>query len=100
MCQGYDSIVPRCLDALYRTGYRMANRIMANGLVRRDGGGLSAMNTDKGMVTLVGSYSQNIRTRVPTEDRGKDSGQKLMDVSYRSAAGLCNPSQVAATIRA
>jgi hypothetical protein len=100
MCQGYDSIVPRCLDALYRTGYRMANRIMANGLARRDGGGLSAMNTDKGMVTLVGSYSQNIRTRVPTGDRGKDSGQKLRDVSYRSAAGLCNPSQVAATIRA
>ena len=56
MCQEYDSIVPRCLDALYRTGYRMANRIMANGLARRDGGGLSAMNTGKGMVTLVRAF--------------------------------------------
>src|ERR687897_489430 len=26
-----------------------------------------------------------------TKDTGKDSGQKLMDVLYRSAAGPCNP---------
>jgi hypothetical protein len=34
------------------------------------------------------------------QDTGKDSGQKLMDVSYRSAAGPCNLPRVAAMIRA
>jgi hypothetical protein len=33
-------------------------------------------------------------------DGGKDSGQKLTDVSYWSAARPCNPSQTVATIRA
>jgi hypothetical protein len=33
-------------------------------------------------------------------DGGKDSGQKLTDVSYRSAAGPCHSSQAGAMIRA
>jgi hypothetical protein len=41
----------------------------------------------------VGSIEINL-------DGGKDSGQKLTDVSYRRAAKPCNPSQAVATIRA
>jgi hypothetical protein len=34
------------------------------------------------------------------KDSGKDSGQKLTDVSYRRAAGPCHPSQATAIMYA
>ena len=50
----------------------------------------------RGTTEREGAYTE---LQLP-QDGGKDSGQKLTDVLYRSAARPCNPSQAVATIRA